>query len=347
MLYSRFRASAAAVVLLSLVPTVHARPARARKAKRSTSISSFPNVPAVVLPPSASERDVAIGEASRRALGSTAGSVVALDPRSGRLIALVNPRYGLFNAYQPCSVFKVVVAIAGLSEGIVMPESTYHCVRGCNTWPGHGPIDLRRALAVSCNTYFEAIGEQLGYSTVQKYAHLLGLGSPSGINLTGEAGGRVPATVKPSFVGHLSSHAAGVTTSAVQLAVLLSATVNGGIVYQPQVGPAEGFVSKERWRLPPGTVLGGLADGFVSAVNEGSATAAFDPDIVVGGKTGSCASLGWFASYAPADKPEVVIVVFVKHGNGHLASAIAGRIYQDLYRLPPAARPLGATAGGG
>jgi penicillin-binding protein 2 len=268
-----------------------------------------------------------------------------MDPRTGRLLALVNPRYGLFNAYQPCSVFKIVVAIAGLTEGVVTPETIHNCTQGCNTWPGHGPIDLRRALAVSCNTYFEWIGEQLGYPTVQRYAHLLGLGEPSGINLTGEAEGRVPATVRPDLVGHLSSHAAGITTSAVQLAVLLSATVNGGIVFQPQVGAAEGFVPKERWRLPAKTVLTGLADGFVSAVNEGSASPAFDPDVVVAGKTGSCASLGWFASYAPAERPEVVIVVFMKRGNGHLASAVAGRIYQSLYK--PAAATAGAAVGGG
>ncbi|MGB2695459.1 MAG: penicillin-binding transpeptidase domain-containing protein, partial [Dehalococcoidia bacterium] len=164
--------------------------------------------------------------------------------------------------------------------------------------------------------------------------------------LTGETKGKLPSKVSQSAVGHLSSHAAGITTSAVQLAVLLSATVNGGILFQPQVGPAEGFVPKERWRLPEGTKLGGLADGFLGAVNEGSATPAFDPEVPVAGKTGSCSHLGWFASYAPADRPEMVIVVFVRRGNGHLASAIAGRIYQDLFKPQPAALPPASAAGG-
>jgi len=126
--------------------------------------------------------------------------------------------------------------------------------------------------------------------------------------------------------------------------------VNGGVIFQPQVGDAPGFVPKERWRLPPGTVLNGLSDGFISAVNEGSANPAFDPDVVVGAKTGSCSQLGWFASYAPADNPEMVIVVFVRRGNGHLASAIGGRIYQDLYKptTPTAAAPsFGPVAAGG
>ena len=88
-----------------------------------------------------------------------------------------------------------------------------------------------------------------------------------------------------------------------QLGVLLSATLNGGIVFQPQVSGPHGFVPRERWRLPAGTVLGGLAEGFLGAVNEGSASTAFDPDVIVAGKTGTCAGVGWFASYAPADRP--------------------------------------------
>jgi cell division protein FtsI/penicillin-binding protein 2 len=198
-------------------------------------------------------------------------------------------------------------------------------------WAGHGAIDLRRALAVSCNPYFEWVGEELGYEKVQRYAHLLGLGEPSGINLTGETAGIVPLFVKPSAVGHLSSHAEGISTSALQLAVLLSATVNGGVVLKPQINGPEGFTAAERWRLPEGTRLEGLSQGFLGAVNEGSASAAFDPEIAVAGKTGTCSALGWFASYAPADKPELVVVVFLRYGSGHGASAVAGRIFRQLF----------------
>jgi cell division protein FtsI/penicillin-binding protein 2 len=336
------RTAFATTLLLGLALGL-ADPAHASVHKTARTTTRPAAIPAVVLPPQASLQDHAVADAAQRALGRVAGAVVALDPKSGRVITLVNPNYGLFNAFQPCSVFKIVVAVAGLSEGVITPETTHNCTKGCWTWPGHGRIDLRRALAVSCNPYFEAVGEQLGYEKIQRYAELLGLGAPSGINLTGETKGRLPASVSPTAVGYLSSHAAGITTSAVQLAVLLSATVNGGIIYQPQVGPAEGFVPKERWRLPEGTKLDGLADGFLEAVNDGSAAPAFDAEVPVAGKTGSCSHLGWFASYAPADHPEVVIVVFVRRGNGHLASAIAGRIYQDLFK--PSVQPALPTAG--
>jgi len=321
----------------------------ASKARRRPVRRAAPRTPSLILPADPSPRDREVGEACRRALGRSSGAVVAMDPRTGRVMALVNPAHALFKAYQPCSVFKIVVGIAGLSEGIVTPETPYTCAGGCWMWPGHGSITLRRALAVSCNPYFEWIGEQLGYERIQRYAQLFGLGSPTGINLTGETPGRMPAEVRPALVGHLSSHAAGIATSAVQLAVLLSATVNGGVVLQPQVQGPERFVARERWRLPASTVLEGLAEGFVGAVNEGSASSAFDPELVVAGKTGSCSSVGWFASYAPAERPEIVVVVFLRPGNGHHASAVAGRIYQDLYRpsaVTESSPPAGTDADG-
>jgi len=142
----------------------------------------------------------------------------------------------------------------------------------------------------------------------------------------------------PQRVGHLSSHATGISTSVVQIGVLLSAAINGGVIYQPQIAGPTGFVPHERWRLPRGTRLDGLADGFLAAVNEGSATSAFDPDVVVAGKTGSCARLGWFASYLASDRPELVIVVFVRPGSGRLASRIAGQIYMDIYKSATPAR---------
>ena len=324
----RLPGNAAAATLGLVVSLALAAPATSapRRASRRVPVAS-----AVVLPASASAWDLAIGEAARSGLGRAQGAVVAMDPRTGRVHALVNPSLGMQRAFQPCSVFKIVVGIAGLSEGVITPDTTHHCRKGCWMWAGHGAINLERALAVSCNPYFEWVGEQLGYEKVQRYAHLLGLGEPSGINLTGEAAGRVPEFVKPSAVGHLSSHAEGVATSALQLAVLLSATVNGGVVLKPQISGPDGFTATERWRLPEGTRLEGLSNGFAGAVNEGSASAAFDPEIAVAGKTGTCSALGWFASYAPADRPELVVVVFLKHGSGHGASAVAGRIFRQLF----------------
>lgn len=328
-------AFASLAVLVSLALAVPVGAASRRSSRRLAAPI------AVVLPASASAWDLAVGESARSGLGQAQGAVVAMDPRTGRIHALVNPSLGMQRAFQPCSVFKIVVGIAGLSEGVITPDTTFRCRKGCWMWAGHGAIDLARALAVSCNPYFEWVGEQLGYEKVQRYAHLLGLGEPSGINLTGETAGRVPEFVRPSAVGHLSSHAEGIATSALQLAVLISATVNGGVVLKPQVNGPDGFAATERWRLPEGTRLEGLSAGFAGAVNEGSASAAFDPAVAVAGKTGTCSALGWFASYAPADRPELVVVVFLRRGSGHGASAVAGRIFRQLFGSGSAATAAG------
>jgi penicillin-binding protein 2 len=294
--------------------------------------TALPSLPSYILPVDASVKDRAVGEACRRGLGTLQGAVVAMDPHSGRVLAIVNPAQAVDHAYQPCSVFKIVVAIAGLTEGVITPDTKIACQGGCWLWPGHGMIDLRRALADSCNVYFERVGERLGYAKVAHYAQLLGLGSASGINVPGESSGHLPESVPPEAVGHLSSHAAGIATTPLQLGVAISAAINGGIVYTPQVGTAAGFAPRERWRLPSGTVTAPLLDGFEGAVNEGSAIAAFDADIAVAGKTGSCGQMGWFASYAPAEHPELVLVVFLRWGNGRGASQVAGRIFQELYK---------------
>jgi penicillin-binding protein 2 len=334
------RSVALAVGLLALAgPAL----AQASKSAASRSAAARARTPrwAALLPPDPGERDLLVGEACRKGLGGIQGAVVAMDPRTGRVMSLINPIHGMLNAYQPCSVFKIVTAIAGLSENVIVPDTSFYCTKGCWNWAGHGQINLRRALAVSCNPYFQQVGERVGFFKMQQYAQLLGLGAPTGINLDGESSGWFPTFVKPEGMALMSSHAEGIRTTPVQIATLLSATLNGGILFQPQLAGPSGFVPNERWRLPEGTSIDGLAEGFMGAVNEGTASPAFDPDIVVAGKTGTCSGVGWFASYAPADKPEVVIVTFLRHGSGHGASTIAGRIYHELFRSlsAPAASP--------
>jgi cell division protein FtsI/penicillin-binding protein 2 len=269
-----------------------------------------------------------------------------MDPWTGRVLVIGNPQSGLLTAYQPCSVFKLVVAVAGLTEGLITPESRFNCTDGCWMSPGHGPIDLRRALAVSCNPYFEWVGQRLGFETVRAYAQRLGLGSQTGVNLPGEAAGVLPSSIPSLGVGHLSSHAQGVKTSAMQLAVLMSALVNGGIIHEPQFVAPEGLRVKERSRFSAPPTLALLAPGLFSSVTEGSAQRAFDPGFVASGKTGSCAGVGWFASSLGYPRSEMVVVAFVRGGNGSAASAVAGEFYRSLLGVPPPASVAFATAAG-
>jgi penicillin-binding protein 2 len=301
---------------------------------------AVPPLPAetLLLPPDAGARERSVGEAARRAMRRTAGAVVALDPRDGRLLAVYSPTYGVRHAYPPCSVFKVVVGLAGLQEGVITPSTTFECDGGCWAWPGHGAIDLRRALAVSCNPFFQQVGSRLGWSRIRDYAERLGLGTPTGSGLAGETAGVLPRSVPVARVPITSSHARGIRMTALQVATMLAATINGGKVFEPRLsagGPSAAI--RRRLDLPMGELLG----GYYSAVAAGSAHGAFHPEPVVGGKTGTCSGVGWLASFAPVDAPEIVIVVFVRRGNGRRASAVAGEIYANLY---PGAEPalLGA-----
>ena len=154
--------------------------------------------------------------------------------------------------------------------------------------------------------------------------------------------------VRPSQVSHLSSHAAGISTSAVQLGGCSSpATLNGGIVYQPQVSRADGFVRAASAGVShPAPWWRGLADGVLERAQSArrKARAAFDPDVIVAGKTGDLLGrrLVRFL-HAPADRPEVVVVVLRAGRRPRSPPGVAGRIYRNLYK--PAAPPL--AVGGG
>ncbi|MBK5256367.1 MAG: hypothetical protein JJE39_10075 [Vicinamibacteria bacterium] len=335
------KALALACLVLALGEGVSA----AEKARRRSSGWAAPVE--VLMPPLASLHDLKVGEAARAAIRNRSNvALVAMDPWTGRVLAIGNPKSGLLTAYQPCSVFKLVVAVAGLTEGLITPESRYTCTNGCWISAGHGPIDLRRALAVSCNTYFEWVGERLGFAAVRAYAQKLGLGSLTGINLPGEAKGAVPSSVPSLGVGHMSSHAQGVKTSALQLAVLMSALVNGGVMHEPQfVGLGE-LEAKQTRRFSTPETLALLGPGLFSSVTEGSAQRAFDPGFVASGKTGSCSGVGWFASSLGYPRSEMVVVTFVRGSNGAAASGVAADFYRSLLGVPPTSSTTLAAAPG-
>ncbi len=305
-----------------------ARQVRGKAAARSVPVS-------ILTPPEASVYDLKVGEAVRLAIRNRSNvALVAMDPWTGRVLAIGNPQSGVLTSYQPCSVFKLVVAVAGLTEGVITPETHYTCADGCWLRAGHGPIGLARALAVSCNTYFEWLGERLGFDTVRTYAQRLGLGSPTGINLPGETAGVVPSAIPSLGLGHMSSHAQGVKTSAMQLAVLMSALVNGGVIHEPRFVSLQSLKVKERSRFSAPATLALLSPGLFSSVTEGSARRAFDPGFVASGKTGSCSGVGWFASSLGYPRSELVVVALIRGASGSAASGVAAEFYRSLLGVP-------------
>ena len=163
-------------------------------------------------------------------LDGVAGAAVAMDPRSGRILALASsPSFNqnffaggisqdqwnsllshpfdpmenkaIRGEYPPGSTYKIITAIAGLEEGVIDTESEYFCpghykfgnrVYRCWKKGGHGTVEIIKAINESCDVYFYQVGEQLGVDRLAWYAKACGLGSPTGINLDNEAKGLIP-----------------------------------------------------------------------------------------------------------------------------------------------------------
>ena len=106
------------------------------------------------------------------------GTVVAIEPTSGRILAMVNQKLALSSGAQPCSTIKLSVALAALSEGLINKDTEVALGR-------RSRMDLTEALAHSNNAYFEAVGRKLGFDKVSYYAHQFGLGELAGLNVPG------------------------------------------------------------------------------------------------------------------------------------------------------------------
>jgi len=173
--------------------------------------------------------DIDIQRAAEKALGDANGAVVAMDPRNGEILALVShpsfdpnafavrigradwnklitdPNHPLMNkAIQdqlaPGSTFKVIMATAGLEEGIA--QNLKVMCNGGGDFYGHffkcdhhhGLLSIHEAIPESCDTYFYTLAEKLGIDTIAKYATELGIGSKTGVDLPNEMAGIMPST---------------------------------------------------------------------------------------------------------------------------------------------------------
>src|SRR6266849_1464671 len=168
--------------------------------------------------------DAVVRQAAIDALGNMNGTVVAIDPSSGRILAMVNQKLALSEGAQPCSTIKLAVALAALSEGVISRETEV-------SLGGRSQMTLTEALAHSNNAYFEEVGRQLGFAKVSYYAHQFGLGELAGYHIPGEHLGTYPTQeIDPTLggVGKMCSFGEGISMTPLQLGALVSAIANGG-----------------------------------------------------------------------------------------------------------------------
>lgn len=330
------------------------------------------------------------------------GSAVVIDVNSGEILACAsNPTYnlGTFNAdykalsedpltpmlnrplmgaYPPGSIFKMVTALAALEEGIVTPQKIirdlgvyeYYApsyTPACWLWNQsrrtHGNTNVSDAIKYSCNYFFFDVSREMGIDTLNKYAKMLGLGEPTGVEISGERSGNLagPESRKakggPQWEpGETIQAAIGQSEqqfTPIQLANYMATLVNGGNHYKPhflkQVATYDG--SEVVYETPkeledviniaPAS-LEAIKKGMLGATtDDGTASSVFrNYPIQIGGKTGSveisktATAHGSFLSFAPYDKPEIAVCVLIEHaGTGGAVAPVVKAIYDYYFQV--------------
>lgn len=324
------------------------------------------------------------------------GAVVVMDPRSGDVLAMASrptfrpddiaaavrdPASPLVNralsAYPPGSVFKVVVAAAALETGTVSLRDTFHDpgyvdVGGvrfrCYSYEqgGHGDIMFLDAMAYSCNTAFITAALRVGASRLVSLAERLGLGATTGIALPGEQAGVLPdaRSMSPQDVANLAIGQGRLAVTPLQVASVMSAVANGGLVRRPrlvmEIMPSDSSGGRMAVRtIEPEDPVRVLSEDtcrqlvfMLEAVTRwGTGTAAWVAEGGSCGKTGSAetgkvdgagspVAHAWFAGFTPLSEPRLVIVVFVEEGmsGGKAAAPVFARIASRALQLYPAAK---------
>jgi penicillin-binding protein 2 len=368
--------------------------------------------------------DRQLQETAFEALKGKEGTIVTLDVNTGAILAMVStPAFdpnifargiksdewqtlikdrlrplsnrAIQGQYPPGSTFKIIMAIAGLEEGVLQPESRisdpgYFVFgnRSFRDWKkgGHGSVDLHRAIVESCDVYFYQAAQRIGVDRLATWARAFGLGERSGASLDDEKGGLVPDSEwkrkryrQPWYPGETISIGIGqgyLTVTPLQLANMMAAVANGGILYRPRIvdkiESVDGTVAREYGPEKIRTidvksatlerVRSALADVVKSPAGTGGAARSSIVDIA--GKTGTAQVVemkggyvkteqlayfnrdhAWFVSYAPAQNPKIAVAVLVEHGGhgGDAAAPLAKKViekYMELQTQPPEQRQV-------
>lgn len=338
------------------------------------------------------------------------GAVVVVDPKNGDILGLLswpefdpnwfvpsitrdrwsalqtNPNQPLQNraiqsTYSPGSTFKVPVALAALERDIINTDSRFTCsgyfslgniTFKCWDTHGHGVMDVRNAIRMSCNVFFYNVGNRFGPQAISQAMRDFGYGQRTGINLENENPGLVPTDEWQARVtrgmqkkmshGESVNMAIGqgaLNVTVIQMAMMYAAVANGGTLYKPRlvtrIEDPSGKVVKEflpeaRLQLPVSRQnLDVVREGMLAVVADGTGKRAQVPGVKIAGKTGSAQFKGidrntgvivrktrtWFDSFAPYDDPRYAIVVMAEGGEsgGGTCAPMAQKIYDELFKL--------------
>ena len=262
------------------------------------------------------------------ALGNYNGTALAIDPKNGRILAMVNQKMALGPGSEPCSTIKITVALAALGGGY--------------------RVNMTYALARSINPYFEVLGREMGFEKLKHYENEFGLGELAGYNIPGETLGVYPDTELPlskGGVGRMCSFGESVQMTPLQLGAVVSAIANGGSLFylQHPTSPEQiaGYQPRLKRTLNIQSAIPEMLPGMAGAVDSRIGTARSlrtnFTDFPVLGKTGTCSNngtrYGWFAAYGDGPTGRIVTVFFLTGGRptfGPKAAELTGVFYRGL-----------------
>jgi penicillin-binding protein 2 len=333
--------------------------------------------------------DLRIQKITEIALEGKTGAVVMMDPANGEILAMSSaPNFdpGLFvnkanksvinlfadpdspflnraitGLYPPGSVFKPIVAAAGLETNKINMVTTYNCPgflavgrREFKCWDTHLTQNLLQAIAHSCDVFFYKTGLAVGPQAIHDYAVKFGLARTTAIELPYEEPGFIPNPIwkkiykfQKWYDGDTANFSIGqgeVLTTPLQICRMMAVFANRGKLVTPYLVKAiDGVdVSANHCRILPmglkNSTINNINKGLRGAVSEekGTANVLANLGVSVAGKTGTAQnprglSHGWFVGYAPYEKPKYVICVFLEHGaHGYSAAVVAKRIFELL-----------------
>lgn len=330
-------------------------------------------------------------EKAEELMSGKRGAVVAIEPSSGEVLCLVskpdydlrvfagntkNNFYGeleadkdkpLFNralqaAYPPGSTWKMLVAIAGLNEGLINENSTIFCNgsfnygnRNYGCHGAHGAVNVRKAIQASCNVFFYNLALKIGIEKLGKYGKMFGFGELSKIDLPAEGKGIMPTIEwlekrygKGRYPkGSIVNYGIGqgeISVTPLQMAIYTAAIANKGVIYQPHLVRAVRRDLTENWKnidydvkrlnINP-KVFDIVIKGMYDVVNTpgGTAINAMLPDIAICGKTGTAQNPhgndhSWFVCFAPMENPKIAMCVMVE--NAGFGATVAAPIAKEL-----------------
>ena len=337
--------------------------------------------------------DPALQKAAEKALGDQKGAIVAEDPWSGEILVLASrpsfdanvfvsgdsatisalntdPKRPLVNravsgTYPTGSSFKPITAAAALKSGVYQAGQRIDCPA---SWNGYGivqlnhetgnlgPIDLRTALARSCNTFFYELGKRLNDTNTRLLpdeALSFGLGKATDIDFVIEADGNVPSPAnRPWNPGDATNLAIGqgdLLATPLQMANYTAALANDGIVWKPrlvtEIRTRDGATVKKfdpvqlRAAATTPADLSLIRDGMRAVVSDPNGTVYFkflNFPTAVAGKSGTAETPSgnpdaWFIGFAPYDGPKLAIATIFEEKPGLLGSQDAGAASRAVF----------------